>query len=74
MGKGIIVRRSRHLQEKVGRYWQHKETRKVKGKIGNDRRQGTIIDTLANIPSECKCPKNTNAIYFNNFLLLRQNK
>lgn len=44
------------------------KTRKMKGKIGNDRRQGTIVDTLANIPGEFECPKNTNAIYYNNFL------
>ena len=39
----------------------------MKGKIGNDRK-GTIVDTLANIPGEFECPKNTNAIYYNNFL------
>lgn len=43
------------------------KTRKMKGKIGNDRK-GTIVDTLANIPGEFECPKNTNAIYYNNFL------
>lgn len=47
---------------------QHKETRKMNRNIGNDRRQGTIADTLANIPGEFECPKNTNAIYYNNFL------
>lgn len=57
------------MSEDVDICRKKQETRKVKGKIGNDRRQGTIIDTLANIPSECKCPKNTNAIYFNNFFL-----
>lgn len=39
-------------EEKIlARYWQHKEI-KVKGKIGSNRRQGTIVDTSANIPSE----------------------
>lgn len=55
---------SRKKQEDSGSI----ETRKMKGKIGNDRRQGTTVDSLANIPGEFKCPKNTNAIYYNNFL------
>ena len=54
---------SRKKQEDSGSI----KTRKMKGKRGKDR-QGTIVDTLANIPGEFECPKNTNAIYYNNFL------